>query len=181
MVKQKQKLPNVPKNIEELNKFVFELGAEAREIEKAGIRLQEEVAVITQNTAVSIAPRQKRAMELLEGIYVYAQANRATLTDENRRKTIELANGVIQWRMSPFAVVLGKKVKEEDVIASIDALGFSQFIREKRELNKEAMLEDKDKAREIAGVSIDQHEDFVVKPSDMTREIVRGKAKKRKL
>ena len=46
-----------------------------------------------------------------------------------------------------------------------------KFIRVKREVNKEAMLEDPELAKTVRGVSITKREQFFVKPSEVAAEI----------
>ena len=56
-----------------------------------------------------------------------------------------------------------------------------QFIRVKQEVDKEAMLKEPDVAKSVKGVTIGQHEEFMVKPAELELEITSDVSKFKKV
>jgi phage host-nuclease inhibitor protein Gam len=94
---------------------------------------------------------------------MFAEANRDRLTGGGKVKFASFATGKISWRSRPAKVSIRGA---EDVMEAIKAMGLAaRFIRVKEEPNKEAMLEDRQTAAMIKGISIgSEGEDFIVEP-----------------
>ena len=64
-------------------------------------------------------------------------------------------------------------------IKTLRSLGLGRFVREKPELDKDAILKEPDAVKGIKGISVSQHERFSVKPSNISVEIERDAVKLR--
>lgn len=161
----------VPKDLADASKFIANMAREQRAIDLVQSRLNEQVDVLKERAIADSQPHEKAKGDLLEGLYIFASANRQKLTDDGKKKTVELPGGSFSWRLTPPAVAL-KDIKQ--VIADIKSLGLDRFLRVKEEVDKEAMLKEQDVATTIKGVSIKQREDFIVRPSELEVEIFRS-------
>ncbi|HAO64749.1 TPA: host-nuclease inhibitor protein Gam [Candidatus Taylorbacteria bacterium] len=159
-----------PASIQQAAEFIQEIGQSDRQITAINKKLNDRIEKLKTKAIAAAEPLSKRVLELAKGLYEYAEANRAQLTDGGQTKTISLPTGTMAWKNTPPAVHL-KNV--DAVIAEINKLGLSErFLRKPpAEVDKEAMLKDQDAAKSIKGVSIDQDEIFVIKPSESDAEI----------
>ncbi len=136
--------------------------------------LNERVDSLTAQAREQVLPLTTRVKELLEGLYLFSEANRQTLTDGNKRKTVEVPTGQFGWRVTPPRVNVASISL---VLSNLRRLGLTQFIRLNPEVDKEAMLKDPELARTVDGVSITKQEQFFVKPIELSVEIT-GTSKK---
>ena len=72
-----------------------------------------------------------------------------------------MGTGEISWRKTPPRVAVRGA---ETVINTLMSLGLDRFVRNKPEVNKEAILLDKEAVTGIKGISITQREELVIKP-----------------
>jgi phage host-nuclease inhibitor protein Gam len=99
---------------------------------------------------------------MTQGLRTWCEANRDALTENNKRKFADLGTGKIEWKFAPPKVTIRGA---DDVILRIKTLGLAIFLREKVEIDKEAMLKEPEKARLISGVAIGSAgENFYVEP-----------------
>lgn len=157
----------VPSSLEEAAMFVARLGEEQRAIEEIELELNREIEALKAEAMAEVAAYSECKEALLEGIAAFAEKHRVELTASGN-KTVQLPTGYFGWRWTPPSVSLrnAAAVLEELIRAKIN-----KFVRTKHEVNREAMLEDKDLARTIKGVTITQREQFFVKPSEVAAEI----------
>ncbi len=174
----KRQVTPVPKNLDEAAEFLCQIGKERRAIDKIQANLNEQVDELKTQAMADAGPHQEKVNQLVEGLFAFAEANRNELTDGGKHKTVELPTGIFAWRMTPPAVNL-RGVKE--IIASLKTLGLTRFIRTKEEVDKEAMLKEKEVAATVKGVTISQQEEFVVKPAELEVEIVSSTDKLKKV
>ncbi|MDR6952651.1 phage host-nuclease inhibitor protein Gam [Ancylobacter sp. 3268] len=156
----------VPQSVDEAATAVRDIGETNREIGRINADANDRIAVIAEEAAQKVLPLQERVTALTEGLKVFAEANRAALTNGGKTKSANLVTGAISWRNLPPKVSLRKV---EDVIASIKKLGFGKkFLRVKEEVDKEAMLKEPEKARTVAGVTVGSAgEEFIVEPFEV--------------
>jgi len=166
----KRPIISVPQNLDEAAKFLSFIGQEQRKIESIQTALNEEIEELKNKTITKSKPYQEKISQLVEGLFAFAQSHRDELTDKDKRKTVDLTVGWFGWRMTPPAVSI-RNIKS--VLKRIKELGLKQFIRIKEEPNKEAMLREPEKAKMVKGISIKQHEEFVVKPTELKVEITK--------
>lgn len=180
MAKRKNlKLPviPVPKTLEEATKFLGEIGEEQRSVDIIKNKLNADVDALKAKAMEDAKKHQTRVTELMEGLYAFAEANREELTYNNKKKTIETPNGIFGWRITPPKVTLRN---QEMIIETLKSLELDRFVRNKEQINKEALLRESNVAESIKGVSISQREEFVIKPAELEIEITSQTAKLKK-
>lgn len=115
------------------------------------------------------------ALELAEheaGVQTWCEANRLALTRDGKVKFHQFATGSVSWKALPPSV---KLTNVEAVLEGCRKVGFSEFIRTKEEVNREAMLADPARARLITGVTISSEgEQFEIVPAELESSL--GKA-----
>lgn len=153
----------VPQNAEQAAEMLAEIGREQRYIAGLQSKLDAAVAELKGNTELVVQPKRERIAELTRGLEIWASANRQALT-LGKTKTIQLASGVVRWKLAPPAI---KLTKVADVLSVIRELGLTQFLRTKVEIDKEALLKAPDQAAKIPGVAIVQAEAFEVEPTGL--------------
>lgn len=159
-------------SVQEATARLQEIGSTERKITGINKKLNDRIDKL-KAAAIKVAqPLSDRTLELVEGLYEFAEANRAELTEGDKTKTITLPTGTLAWKKTPPAVHL-KKVAE--VIAAIKKLGLGKkFLRTADpEVDKNAMLKEPELAKKITGVTITQDEQFIVKPSESNAEITK--------
>lgn len=152
----------VPQSREEAAATVVAIGEINRGIARLEADMNDELASIKEAYEVKALPLRDAATEKTEGLKIWAEANRTSLTGGDKTKTVDLGTGVLRWRSRPPAVRISKV---QDVLDRLKTLGLGRFLREKVEIDKEAMLKEPEVARTVAGVSIGSAgEDFIVEP-----------------
>ena len=150
-----------PQSREEAASFIRRIGDNARMIARFQAEMNDAIAKLKEAAENAAAPRAEENERLTEGLRAWCDANRAALTDNNKRKFADLGTGKVEWRRSPPKVWI-KGV--EAALAAIKSLGLP-FVRVKEEIDKEAMLADPDRARLVPGVSVgSEGEFFAVEP-----------------
>lgn len=182
----KKKVVIVPKDRVELGKFVSNI----QEIERKIIALEDEFGQEIAEMAAKISklkkeaqgkakPYEERINELAKGVYIFAEGRRAELTDQGARKTVELAAGNrIRWYFTPPAVEVDE---EEEALKELERRGLLEFIRVKREIDKEAILREPEKIKNLKHLSVGQEEIFAIVLSAMGIELQKGERKFKKI
>lgn len=165
-------VPRVPQSREDAVQAIGRIGMLRREIaahradadfaiQLAGEKFERE----TEHLVAELAEHE-------QGVQTWCEANRSALTGDGKVKYHEFGTGRINWRLRPAKVTIRGV---EIVIEACKKLGFAGFVRVEESINKEAMLADPDKARMIAGVSIQSEgEDFAIEPAELETSAVRG-------
>lgn len=162
----------VPQNRDDAAEAVKQVGALNRQIARIEADLNDRISEMKKLAEAEAAPLKERVDAEIEGLKLWAEANRMALTDGGRVKSADLGTGKILWRFRPPSVRISKI---EIVIDALKRLGLQRFVRTKEEVNKEAMLAEPDVARTVAGVAIGtEGEDFIVEPFEV--ELAAGKA-----
>lgn len=158
---------DTPQTREQVQTWIKALGDTQRELGRTETLMNDELAVITDNYKPHINTLTAKIKELQKGIQTWCEANRAELTD-GKSKTVKLVTGKISWRQRPPSVSLRKI---DAVLESLRTLGLQRFIRNKEEVNKDAMLAEPEIAKTVAGVTIKTGaEDFVIEPFEQSVE-----------
>ena len=153
--------PAAPQSRDEAASFVREIGEANRAIARLQADMNDAIVRLKEDAEAAAAPLGVRVGELTEGLRAWCDANRFALTDGGKRKYADLGTGRVEWRRSPPKVTIKGA---EEVLAAIKTLGLP-FVRIKEEIDKEAMLADREKARLIPGVKIGSDgETFAVEP-----------------
>lgn len=142
--------------------MVARVGTLVRERESVQQALEEKITEARQFAAAKVAPLDAEIATLTQGLQLWAEANRAALTNGFSTKTIKLAAGDLLWRTRPPSV----RVKNAAaVLAALKERGLVQFIRTTEELDKAAMLRAPAEAGAVPGITIgSEGEEFVVEP-----------------
>lgn len=152
----------VPQSRDDAAIAIRQIGERNREIARIEADMNDKLAFIKEEAELRAAPLKEDVSGLTEGLKVWAEANRDSLTNKGKVKFADLGTGKINWRLRPAKVSIRKV---EDVLDTLKRLGLQRFLRVKEEVNKEAMLEAPEEARGVAGVTIgSEGEDFIVEP-----------------
>lgn len=164
MAKTKTKGANtpVPQSREEAANFLHDIGLMQRQVARIEADMNDEIADAKNRAEKASLGLRDTIDSLTQGLRTWCEANRDALTDNGKRKFADLGTGKIEWRFTPPKVTIRGA---DEVIARIKTLGLAIFLREKVEIDKEAMLREPDKARLIQGVGIGREgENFYVEP-----------------
>ncbi len=153
----------VPQSDADAREAIRALGDLNRDILRLEAEMNDRIAALQEEYGNRVAPIREAATSRIEGLRIFAEAHRDRLTGSGKVKFHQFATGKVSWRTRPAKVTIRGA---EAVIDAIRAMGLAQrFLREKTEINKEAMLDDRVTAAAIKGVAIGSDgEDFLVEP-----------------
>lgn len=158
-------LANVPQSREDAVAYIGRIGTLRREIAARKATCDEVIRVAGEKFEADTVDLAGELLALETGVQTWCEANRAMLTNDAKVKYHEFGTGKVVWRMAPPSVRISSV---ENVIEQCKKIGFLQFVRTKEEVNKEAMLDEPDKARVITGVTIKSGgETFVIEPMEL--------------
>lgn len=167
-VKAKATAVAVPQNKTDCAAFIKNLGDVQRDFERQRAEMNDAIANITQQHQPALDAMTERLQRLQKGIQIWCEANRAALC-EGSSKTANLITGEVSWRQRPPSVAVRGA---DTVIETLQRMGLGRFVRTKEEVNKEAMLNEPDAVRGIAGVTIVSGvEDFNITPFAVDVEV----------
>lgn len=152
----------VPQSTDDCAADINEIGRLYREIAVQTAAMNDEIAKVTDRYTSAFTPLQDKIKLLQSGVQSWCEAHRNELTNGGKTKTGQFVTGTVQWRQKPPSVV----VRGVDaVIEALNRLGLGRFVRVKEELNKEAILNEPEAVKGVAGLSIKTGvEDFVIQP-----------------
>lgn len=159
----------VPQTQEQAAKMLAEIGEHQRERQRIQANMNDKLALVREQFEEQALPHAEAIVGKTTAVQHWFEANRDRLTQGGKTKTVKLATGEVSWRMRPPSCKL-RNVK--GLIEQIKERGLLQFLRVKEEPNKEAMLAEQELALSLKGVSIEQGEDFVLKPFETQLEEV---------
>ncbi len=159
----------VPRDAAEVSAAIASIGIEQRELARIEAAMNDEMALVKERWEAAADLPRKRISDLTQGVQVWCEAHRAELL-KGDAKTAAFPAGEVQWRVRPPRCVIRGA---EAVLDTLSRLGLSRFIRTKEEINRDAILNEPEAVRGVAGISIEQGEDFVIKPfeADLIGEI----------
>ena len=153
---------DVPQSRESAAAAIAAIGIANRDLLRIHAEMNDALAEIKEAYEREAEPFRRKVEDLTGGLQIYCEANRATLTNNYKVKTVAFTSGEIVWRMNPPSVRLTDS--EENVIAACEAAGLREFVRYSPTLNRDAVKANPEEARNIAGIRIGQSEAFVVVP-----------------
>ncbi len=153
----------IPKDLAEARQFMRLIGEHQRDAARIEADLNDRISELREKYAAMAAPHNKHADELTEGLRIWAEAHRDELTNHGKKKTVDLGTGELGWRMRPPRVLLRNV---QAVIESLQMLKLDRFLRQKLEVNKEAVLAEPEIAEQVKGITVKQDEDFFVAPAE---------------
>lgn len=165
-------LAAVPQSKNDCADSIRVIGDLQREFERERAKMNDAIAALTQYHQPFLASLSERIQALQSGVQAWCEAHRTELCGEGDKlgKTANLITGEVSWRQRPPSV----SIRGADaVLETLTRMGLTRFIRSKSEPNKEAMLNEPDAVRGIAGISIVTGvEDFIVTPFEADAEVV---------
>lgn len=144
------------------------IGDLQRDFERQRAQMNDKIAEITKQYQPSLEALQGRLQVLQEGVQAYCEANRETLCGKG--KTANLVTGEVSWRQRPPSVSIRGA---DSVMETLLRMGLGRFVRVTNAPNKEAMLNEPEAVKGIAGIAIVSGvEDFVITPFEAAAEVV---------
>lgn len=160
-------LAAVPQSKNDCAESIRLLGELQRQFERERAAMNDAIGAITQRYQPVLSALQQRIDALQGGVQAWCEAHRTELCGAGDRlgKTAHLVTGEVSWRLRPPSV----SIRGTDaVLDTLLRMGLGRFVRTKSEPNKEAMLNEPEAVRGIAGISIVTGvEDFVVTPFEV--------------
>lgn len=146
--------------------WIKDLGDINRELARAEAAMNDEIGQITERWQPGLDALKARRDAKLTGIQTWAEAHRDALTEGGKTKTANMITGLVQWRQRPPSVTVRGA---EAVLETLRRLDLGRYIRTKEEVNKEAILNEPDGVRGVAGITlVSGVEDFVVTPFEQS-------------
>ena len=164
-------LAAVPQSKNDCAESIRLIGDLQRDFERERATMNDAIAAITQQHQPELASLTQRIEALQAGVQAWCEAHRVDLCGEGDKlgKTANLVTGEVSWRQRPPSVSIRGA---ETVLETLLRMGLGRFVRVKNEPNKEAMLNEPDAVRGIAGINIVSGvEDFIVVPFEANAEV----------
>ncbi len=156
---------NVPQTRDDANTAIRLIGIDQRELARIEADMNDELAAVRERYEANASPLRDAIQSRIDGVQIWAEANRAQLTNGYKVKTVALTSGELVWRMNTPSVRL--TLPEDEVIANCEAAGLEECIRRTPSLDKNAIKANPDEAQHIDGIRIGQSESFVVVPFEV--------------
>lgn len=151
----------IPQTREQCATMIKRLGDAQRQYQASLAEMNAAIADITQSYQPVLALEDSQIVALQQGIQTWCEANRVSLCPKDS-KTANLVTGEISWRIRPPSV---RVIGADAVLDTLRRAGLERFVRVKSEVNKEAILNEPEAVRGIAGLTISSGvEDFVITP-----------------
>ncbi|EJU5698802.1 host-nuclease inhibitor Gam family protein [Salmonella enterica] len=158
-----------PQCRDDVNDAIARIGLAQRERARIQADMNDELAKIKLRFEEEARPFNAEIETLSRGVQAWCEAHRHELTRDGKVKFHNFAAGEIKWRMRPPRVSIRAV---ENVLETLKRLGLTRFIRVKEEPNKDAMLAEPDAVTGLAGIKLEQKEDFVIVPFETELEEV---------
>lgn len=141
-------------NRDEAVEAVKRLGDLIRQKEAAEAKMNEAISELQKNAEQEVAPLLDEMQAIESGVHAWATANRDALTEGGKVKFVDLTTGVLKWRNDPPKC----QIRGNDAVLALMQSNsiYERFIRIKREVNKEAVLNEAEffTQNPVAGLSI---------------------------
>ncbi|EBV8361892.1 host-nuclease inhibitor protein Gam [Salmonella enterica] len=139
-----------PQSKEQVSVDIKKIGDIQRELTRIETDANDQIAVIMNQNTPKIEALRAELDVLQKGVQTWCEANRSSIT-KGDSKTANLITGEVAWRKKPDSVSL-KGV--EIVIETLKKLKLDRFIRRKEEVNKDAILANREAVKGVTGISI---------------------------
>jgi phage host-nuclease inhibitor protein Gam len=168
-IKTKAATVRIPQTKDEAVSMIAEIGNHQRDRKRLQADMDDRLTAIREEYQKQLAPHEEAIKSLTSGVHTWAEANRSDLTNGGKVKTAQLMTGEIRWRVTPPSC---KLVRVKEAIEELKTKKLTRFIREKDEVNKEAILADQEAVKDCKWISIEQSEEFVIVPLETALEEV---------
>lgn len=149
-------------SVEDTQVAIKKMGDIQREYLRMSTKMNDEIALVTENYAGDLEDLKAQVEQLQTGIQAFCESRRTDLTNNGKIKTVKFTTGEVSWRQRPPSVSIRGV---DGVLEMLERMGLNKFIREKQEINKDAILNEPDEVKGIAGINVRTGiEDFIVKP-----------------
>lgn len=154
-------------NKDDVVAHIREIGDLSRVRDRLAATMNDGIAELQQQYANDAAPLNERIDALQKGVQIWCEANRALITDGGKVKFADFVTGVVKWRINPPKVSVSGV---DAVLALMEGNEVLQrFVRIKKEVNKDAILNEPDLFADgaVPGIKLVQGQEFfVVEPHD---------------
>lgn len=155
----------VPQTLDDCAADIRRIGDLQRQLVVAQAEMNDAIAEITERFQPVLQQLQEQIKPLQAGVRVWCEGHRDELTRGGKTKTAGFVTGEVQWRQRPPSVSVRGA---EAVMNSLCRSDLSRFLRVKTEINKDAILNEPEAVRGIAGITIVTGvEDFVITPFEV--------------
>lgn len=155
----------VPQTLDDCAADIRRIGDLNRQLIRYQTEINDKLADVTGTYQPLLDSIKDQIKPLQAGVQVWCEANRLDLTKGGKVKTANFTTGEVQWRQRPPSVsVRGAEM----VLETLARLGLGRFIRNKAEVNKDAILAEPEAVLGVAGISVVTGvEDFVITPFEI--------------
>jgi phage host-nuclease inhibitor protein Gam len=161
----------VPQSKEACAADVALLGDLQRMFGRQRAEMNDLISAVTLQHQPVLQDLSERIAAIQQGVQTWCESHRVELCGERDRlgKTANLVTGEVAWRQRPPRVSIRG---EESVIETLKRMGMKRLLREKWEINKDAILNEPETVRGIPGITIiSGQEDFIVTPFEAKAEV----------
>jgi len=149
---------------EEAQNAIKALGDAQRELTRLQTEINDRIAEIVSGRKDEMDALAERVETLTNGIHIWCEVNRVGLCGD-KGKSANLITGEVAWRTRPPSVSIRSADK---VVETLRKLSLSRFLREKVEVDKNAILAEPAAVAGIVGITIVSGvEDFSVTPFEL--------------
>jgi phage host-nuclease inhibitor protein Gam len=160
--------PPAPQDRDQCAQAIADYGRLRRNRDRLMAEMNDKITAITEQYQQQIDEHNESLELRLKAIQVYCEAHRDELTNGQRVKFANLVTGQVEWRKAPDSVSAPCGEGLTPVLALLKEKGLTRFIRVKEEINKEAILLDRNAVKGIPGIRINiGKEEFSVTPFEV--------------
>ena len=129
-----------PSSQQQAERLLGDVGRLQRQVVKIEADMNDALATIKEKFERLAQPINEEIESKFHALHIWAEANRYDLL-KGKSKTALLATGELQWRRTPPAVKVQKRLIETVIILLKEA-GLNDLVRTKEEINKDLILAD---------------------------------------
>jgi phage host-nuclease inhibitor protein Gam len=159
-----------PSNLEGADRLVGIINIAQGRVDKLAAVAAEKIAKIKAELDAATATDEKTVSKCVEKLVSFAQAHRDLIVTVDG-KTVDLTNGSLALRLGNVSVDCDN---DDELIAELELLGLSGFVRTKKELDRDGLIADRELLPLIDGLSFIRKERLHIKPIN-AREITKQK------
>lgn len=117
------------------------IGEQQAEINRINQEAKEKIDAIRMEANKKIAKLTKVRNRLFNALWAYAILRKKQLTSTHR--TVRTLVGKFGWRWTPYFVKIAERETEASIIARLEELGLTQYLRVVVSIDREALLRDR--------------------------------------
>jgi phage host-nuclease inhibitor protein Gam len=171
---------SVPQNMAQARVSMLAIGAAQNKRRQIEANMNDAIQKVRDEYNNLAAPHADLIESLSSGLQTFCEANRDKLTSNGKKKSADIGAGEIGWRVTPPKIACRKIL---DIITAITGKRLAKkYLRNKIEINKDAILEDCQKHEDqwalperligVPGLSVKSTEEFYIHPHETELEEV---------